>query len=412
VLVDKDGLIPGEDWNHRLNLWLAECHVSIVLFSKRAIEKSDWVAKEAAVLSWRAELDKDFTLIPVLLDGETTPEDLARDFFGVLKIDRQQCIRNAATAPDILRGLVENLGEPEDLSGRYPDTPLERLQASIAKVLAEETTSASLQQALAAVGIPITPGVGTIHERCANLLARRFLDATADEPTRCFRVFKDGLAMLKPEPDRHRAEELFRYIRALWVEPGDAAPLRMVQQDRKAVALNGRLIGWTDDELKTECYTLKRFIERAWLESGADKFVAVPLTEAKSVDAVKGEIRSRILGGAPLPPGPSPAAVLDRAVNRDGRTVVLLVPANADTGGLPDHTLLEDLNGLFRTYERLLVVIDLRDARPPLPDSILLAQPRLDDPVEFDGFFTSEYDALLDERATTTFLDQKYGNRP
>ncbi len=69
VLVDKDGLVPGEDWNHRLNLWLAECHVAIVLFSRRAIEKSDWVAKEAAILSWRAELDKDFTLIPVMLDG-------------------------------------------------------------------------------------------------------------------------------------------------------------------------------------------------------------------------------------------------------------------------------------------------------------------------------------------------------
>ncbi len=81
--MDKDGLIPGEDWNHQLNLWLAECHVAIVLFSKRAIEKSDWVAKEAAILSWRAELDKDFTLIPVMLDGESTPEDLAKDFLGV-----------------------------------------------------------------------------------------------------------------------------------------------------------------------------------------------------------------------------------------------------------------------------------------------------------------------------------------
>ncbi len=83
VLVDKDGLIPGEDWNHQLNLWLAECRVAvIILFSKRAIEKSDWVGKEAAILSWQAEVlaDKDFTLIPVMLDGESTPEDLAKDF--------------------------------------------------------------------------------------------------------------------------------------------------------------------------------------------------------------------------------------------------------------------------------------------------------------------------------------------
>lgn len=114
VLVDKDGLIPGEDWNHRLNLWLAECHVAIVLFSKRAVEKSDWVAKEAAILSWRAGLDKDFTLIPVMLDGESTPEDLAKDFLGVLRIDTNQCIRNAKTAGDILAGIVRKLGGPED----------------------------------------------------------------------------------------------------------------------------------------------------------------------------------------------------------------------------------------------------------------------------------------------------------
>lgn len=111
VLVDRDGLVPGDDWNHRLNLWLAECHVAIVLFSMRAIDKSDWVAKEAAILSWRAELDQEFTLIPVMLDGESTPEDLAKDFLGVLQIDRNQCIRGAETAGDILDGIVQKLGE-------------------------------------------------------------------------------------------------------------------------------------------------------------------------------------------------------------------------------------------------------------------------------------------------------------
>ncbi|MHC4222077.1 MAG: hypothetical protein ACYST9_06615, partial [Planctomycetota bacterium] len=32
VLVDRDGLVPGEDWNHQLNLWLSECHVAIIIF--------------------------------------------------------------------------------------------------------------------------------------------------------------------------------------------------------------------------------------------------------------------------------------------------------------------------------------------------------------------------------------------
>ncbi len=86
VLVDQDGLIPGKDWEQRLNEWLAECNKAIILFSRRAIEESNWVAKEATILSWRREIDADFELIPVLLDGETTPEDLQKDFFGILRI--------------------------------------------------------------------------------------------------------------------------------------------------------------------------------------------------------------------------------------------------------------------------------------------------------------------------------------
>ena len=67
ILVDKDehGLPAGIDWEKRLNEWLAECHAAIILFSKRAIENSNWVKKEATILSWRRELEKDFILIPV-----------------------------------------------------------------------------------------------------------------------------------------------------------------------------------------------------------------------------------------------------------------------------------------------------------------------------------------------------------
>ena len=88
ILVDHAGLHPGDDWEHRLNEWLAECHAAIILFSRRAIDESDWVKKEATILSWRAELDDDFKLFPVLLDQQTTPADLERDFFGTLRINR------------------------------------------------------------------------------------------------------------------------------------------------------------------------------------------------------------------------------------------------------------------------------------------------------------------------------------
>lgn len=39
ILVDRDGLISGDDWNRELNLWLAECQEAILLVSKRALER-------------------------------------------------------------------------------------------------------------------------------------------------------------------------------------------------------------------------------------------------------------------------------------------------------------------------------------------------------------------------------------
>jgi len=89
VLVDKDehGLLVGHDWEKRLNEWLGECHAAIILFSKRARENSNWVKKEATILSWRRELDKEFILIPVLLNNQTNPEDLENDLFGTLRIN-------------------------------------------------------------------------------------------------------------------------------------------------------------------------------------------------------------------------------------------------------------------------------------------------------------------------------------
>lgn len=407
VLVDKDGLVPGDDWNHQLNLWLAECHVAIILFSKRAIEKSDWVAKEATILSWRAELDESFTLIPVALAGETSPPDLARDFFGTLKIDARQCIPDARTEHDILAGIVRRLGEPEDLAGAYPQTPLEVLEGGIAALLTK-ATEASLCNALEAVGCPKPAAMPSSKRGYAHSLARHFLQTSPESVGTCFQTFKDALSRLVPAPARERARELFKYIRPLWVEPADVAGLRLAGQHRYPLALNGQLVSWSDPELRAICYTLERFIERAWPAPESDRFLPVPLTEPKPVGAVREEIRRRFLGGAPLPPGLNLGDKQDGAVNRDGRTIVLLIFAHQNKGGLPDPAFLKELLTLFRIYKNFMLVFDVGAERPALPASVKAAQPRLDEPGALQIFLNRELNAFSDERTTKTFLDQKY----
>jgi hypothetical protein len=196
------------------------------------------------------------------------------------------------------------------------------------------------------------------------------------------------------------------------LEPADVGRLRLAKQQGFPLTLTGQLVGWSDDELRTSCYTLERFIERAWPGPESDLFLPVSLTGPKPAASVQEEIRRRFLGGGPLPPGPRSEEMQDDAVNRDGRTIVLLILAHRDKGGLPDPAFVDELTGLCRTYEKLILVFDVGTERPALPAPVETAQPRLDDSDALGRFLECEYDALLDERATKTVLDQKYGSRP
>ena len=408
VLVDIDGLKPSDDWNHHLNLWLAECHVAIILFSKRAIEKSGWVAKEATILSWRAELDPSFKLIPVMLDGETTPEDLTEVCSGVLQIDRYQCIRNAQTAQDILYGIVQALGEPDDLMASYPLTPLEILQGGIAAILGDTITEASLCLAVEAICGCRPDPFPADKKGCAGLLARQFLQTTPNTPPSCFATFEQGIGPLTPRPPYASAFQLFKYIRPLWVEPADVASLRLAQKYRHPLALNGRLISWSDpDVLKTYSYTLDRFIERAW-PGGADKFKVVSLTEANTLEVIKKTIWKAVFGGGQLPPVTEKK--LDEMVNRDASTIVLLILALQAQGGLPDPVRLSELTQLFGVYQKIILVFDVGTDRSTLPVNVKSAQPRLDDAKALQTFLDYEYEAFYGESAAKTYLDDNFGS--
>jgi hypothetical protein len=171
-------------------------------------------------VSRRAELDKAFILIPVTFKGESSPDDLARDFLGTLRIDDSQCIRDAQSADDILAGIVRTLGEPETLAGDYPQTPLEVLQGGITELLSDKTTEASLLSALDAVGCKRPTPLPSTRKGYADLLARHFLLPSSRAVRSCFRTFEEALGRLSPEPDRARARELFKYVRSLcWSRP-------------------------------------------------------------------------------------------------------------------------------------------------------------------------------------------------
>ncbi|MGH8475114.1 MAG: hypothetical protein ACRER2_04975 [Methylococcales bacterium] len=226
-------------------------------------------------MSWRRELDPNFILISVPLKGETSAEDLAKDFFGTLKIDTSQCIRNAGTAHDILEGLVAQLGNPENLSGHYPETPLERVAGAFARLLAADTTDAELEAALLALKIKIGPEFHIDKKQhFANSLTRHLLLKDVDH----FDCFKRTIDSLIAGPLLEKVEALFRHIRSLWVDPGAAGAIPGALHHKWPLAMNGKLLAYADPYLETRNFTLERYIERAWVGSKCYLPIAVDVT--------------------------------------------------------------------------------------------------------------------------------------
>ncbi|MDP9119822.1 MAG: toll/interleukin-1 receptor domain-containing protein [Acidobacteriota bacterium] len=82
-LVDYE-IQPGEPWRAKLDFWLDCCDGAVLLFSRSALE-SDWVRKEATILTWRKSRDPRLRLVPVLL-GDVSPEDLSRGYLSSLQV--------------------------------------------------------------------------------------------------------------------------------------------------------------------------------------------------------------------------------------------------------------------------------------------------------------------------------------
>ncbi|MER6160286.1 toll/interleukin-1 receptor domain-containing protein [Streptomyces sp. NPDC001868] len=82
VLVDADGLLPGEKWHPKLYEWLLECRAAVVLANRDAL-RSGWVHREVDILMWRHHFNRSFFVLPAPIGG-VTPEDMDAAGFGDL----------------------------------------------------------------------------------------------------------------------------------------------------------------------------------------------------------------------------------------------------------------------------------------------------------------------------------------
>ncbi|WP_169067803.1 toll/interleukin-1 receptor domain-containing protein [Candidatus Accumulibacter phosphatis] len=390
ILVDYEGLHPGDDWERRLNEWLAECHAAIILFSRRAIKESNWVRKEAAILSWRAELEPEFKLFPVLLDQQATPEDLEKDFLGTLRITRTQCVAQVSTAEQILGGIRLKMGDHPELLRGTVTTPFERLLEAVESVLVEQVKLSNLERLWQKL-FPDTPRPST-RGAYARALARHLLNDGQKSLERFQEVLNDTL----PHPSRERAEELLKFVRALWVGAGEAGQIPAARSHGKCLALNGQCLELSQPELGTRHFTLDRYLERAW--PGTAQIRVIPISDVSSQDAIQGEIRKVYARGLAHLTNEQ----IDQRVRNDKWHVVVFVPATNWAGEAPDARLVDGLQKLQQLYRTPVFVFGVgAQLRDDLPDAVESLLPELS--------LETESAQLLAELDARELLNNIYG---
>jgi hypothetical protein len=128
VLVDAQCLQAGEEWPVQLHSMMAYAHAGLILLTRAAIARPDWVRNEAYILAWRRSLDPAFKLFYVLLD-DVKSTDLSAAGFDPTHLRLIQAIE--AGDPAGIAGEAKALG-PKGTGSR---TPFEELALKLAEFL-------------------------------------------------------------------------------------------------------------------------------------------------------------------------------------------------------------------------------------------------------------------------------------
>ncbi len=363
ILVDRGGdLYAGVDWDLRINEWMAECHAAVILFSQAALHDSDWVKKEAAILSWRRELQEGFTLIPVLLNG-VTPEELDLGLYGVLRIRKDQCV-NANGVRSIVNKVSRGLGPAASASL----TPFERMESILARILERDADTQSLQEAWAALQGNQKPAWQPNQTRRFSSALTRFLLRDSKIAVNNLRFTLDKI---QPRINIETAKELLKNLACLWVDAEAASGISATANQGGLIALNGNYL---------PDFTAQRYCERAWPFTGLWRMIQVDASQ-RTHDAICDVIRQR---SRPLGIN-VPDAAVDRRIRQEKSPVLVLIPSAAEHSQLPDDDLLAQL---CKTYPNLIFMIGTGERLPDwLPPEIRVLIPELDIGIEEDQLF-------------------------
>jgi TIR domain len=74
ILLDRETLVPGEDWRSTLNVWIGSCDAVVILITPQSVA-SEFCQYEWSILSYRRQIQPKFLVVPIY--HGVTPQQIA-----------------------------------------------------------------------------------------------------------------------------------------------------------------------------------------------------------------------------------------------------------------------------------------------------------------------------------------------
>lgn len=141
ILADYARLQDGAPWPKQLHEWLARSHAGLILLTENALA-SDWVLKEATILTWRQSLEKGFLVFIACDKAVITGEKLKAYRYSPLSLPSIQWVDSldAATIATHVRHAIGPAPPRtlfDQLVGYLTDLMTDTVKPNTMKVLAE-----------------------------------------------------------------------------------------------------------------------------------------------------------------------------------------------------------------------------------------------------------------------------------
>jgi hypothetical protein len=308
---------------------MAHCHAAIVILSQKALDKSEWVLKEATILAWRNSLDEStgrksgFQLLPVFIDVRSAQVDQAPGF-GPLKLTEIEAFRGleakalAARIAATLAPLLKSAG----------DSPRRLLETKIANQLSN-ATPATLRAMAAALKTDL--GGFKPYADLAPQVAMNLLHAPLTQ-------LGNALGVLAGAVPKETVAAIFSMLSHSWVDSQAASLLASIARDapeRRSLLLNAREPG---------------FSGKAYVSRASDRFP--PWPHEYVADANGGNtfaaVKRQVLDALRKKYGSMRDEVLQKYVETAGDPFVIIVHPPDERQPLMPEEDIASVHGFFK----------------------------------------------------------------